>query len=45
MMSLHQVEIAKKLSDLVMCVKGKHVFKFGKPEDVLTKRISCELYN
>ncbi len=36
-MSLHHIETAKKISDLVMCVKGEHMFGFGKPEDMLTK--------
>lgn len=33
-MSLHELELAKKVSDMILCVNGKCVERFGKPEDV-----------
>ncbi|MDR1764562.1 MAG: ATP-binding cassette domain-containing protein [Lachnospiraceae bacterium] len=44
-LSLQQIEPARKISDLVMCVKGSCVFGLGKPQEVLTKENICRLYD
>lgn len=33
-MSLHELELAKRVSDRILCVKGEYVERFGKPEDI-----------
>ena len=43
-MSLHEIDLAQKISDKIICVKGDKIFRFGKPEDVFTQDIIRELY-
>ena len=43
-MSLHEIELAQKVSDKVMCVKGETITHYGQPEDVFTEPIIRELY-
>ena len=33
-MSLHELELAERVSDKVLCVKGKYVERFGTPEEI-----------
>ncbi|MBO5293501.1 MAG: ABC transporter ATP-binding protein [Lachnospiraceae bacterium] len=33
-MSLHELELAERISDRILCVKGEYVERFGKPEDI-----------
>ena len=33
-MSLHEIDLAMKISDRVLCVKGDHIPYFGTPEDI-----------
>lgn len=33
-MSLHELELAERISDKILCVKGEHVDRFGTPEEV-----------
>ena len=40
-MSLHEIDLAAKVSDLIMCVKGDTIAAFGEPDEVL-RRISIE---
>ena len=47
-MSLHELELAAKISDKILCVNGKYVERFGSPEQVFEAgyisklfRISC----
>ena len=35
-MSLHELELAERVSDKVLCVKGKYVERFGTPEEIFT---------
>ena len=42
-MSLHEIDLAQKISDKIICVKGDKIFHFGKPEDVFTEDIIREL--
>ena len=33
-MSLHEIDLAQKISDKIVCVKGDHISRFGAPETV-----------
>ncbi|HWQ74718.1 MAG TPA: ABC transporter ATP-binding protein [Syntrophomonas sp.] len=43
-MSLHELEMAQKISDLVMCVKGETIMHFGSPREIFQKELIGELY-
>lgn len=44
-MSLHELDLAQKVSDLVMCVKGEYVTRFGTPREIFQKELIGELYS
>lgn len=33
-MSIHELELAERVSDRILCVKGEYVERFGKPEEI-----------
>lgn len=35
-MSLHELELAERISDRILCVRGEYVERFGKPEEIFT---------
>lgn len=43
-MSLHQLDMAQKISDIVMCVKGEYITNFGTPQEIFTKELITDLY-
>ena len=43
-MSLHEIDLAQKISDKILCVKGDHVFHYGPPEDVFQEETIRALY-
>ena len=43
-LSLHEIDLAQKISDLVMCVKGETISHFGPPEEIFRREIINELY-
>lgn len=43
-MSLHEIDLAAKASDFLLCVRGETVMAFGPPEDVLCSRTVEQLY-
>lgn len=43
-MSLHEIDLAQKISDKVMCVKGETIEHFGTPEEIFKEEIIDELY-
>lgn len=43
-MSLHEIDLALKASDLILCVKGERIAAFGTPEEVLSEVSIEELY-
>lgn len=43
-MSLHELDMAQKISDFVMCVKGDRVFRYGTPNEIFTQELIEELY-
>lgn len=43
-MSLHELDMAQKVSDLVMCVKGEYITHFGSPREIFQRELISELY-
>lgn len=44
-LSLHEIDLAQKVADRVMCVKGETIASSGKPEEVLTAENIEALYD
>ena len=44
-MSLHELDMAQKVSDMVMCVHGETIFKYGTPEEIFSSKLIEELYS
>ncbi len=44
-MSIHELDLAQKVADYVLCVKDGKVFQYGKPEDIFKEEVIQELYN
>ena len=44
-LSLHEIDLAMKISDRILCIKGDHIFKEGAPEDVFHEEIIKRLYD
>lgn len=44
-MSLHELDMAQKISDYILCVKGDRIFRFGTPEQIFTRDTIRELYD
>lgn len=43
-LSLHELELAEKISDRILCVNGKSVERIGTPEEVMTDGYITQLY-
>lgn len=43
-MSLHELDLAQKVSDTVLCVHGEYIDRAGSPEEVFTSDYVRELY-
>lgn len=43
-MSLHELDLAERISDKMICIKGDKVDRFGTPEEVLTGGYISRLY-
>lgn len=43
-MSLHELDLAQKISDFVICVHGDRINRAGTPEEVFTSEYICSLY-
>lgn len=43
-MSLHELDLAQKISDIVVCVHGDTIARFGPPEEIFTSAYIQELY-
>ena len=43
-MSLHEIDLAQKVSDKIMCVHGDRISNFGTPEEIFREEIIGELY-
>lgn len=44
LMSLHELDLAQKISDYVVCVKGDRIDRQGTPEEIFTAGYMMELY-
>ena len=44
-MSLHELPLARKVSDYVMCIKGNGVVAAGPPDEIFTPEVINELYD
>ncbi len=44
-MSLHEVDIAQRISDRIACVKGDRIDRFGTPDEVFTEGYITELFD
>lgn len=44
-LSLHELDLAQKISDYVMCIRGDHVDRCGTPEEIFTDRYILDLYH
>ena len=44
-MSVHELDIAQKISDRILCLKGDTVDKFGTPDEVFTKDYIRSLFD
>ena len=45
LMSVHELDIAQKISDRILCLKGDTVDKFGTPEEVFTEEYIRDLFD
>lgn len=45
LMSLHEIDLASKVSDKIICVKGDSIYACGTPKEVITCDIISSLYN
>lgn len=44
-LSLHEIDLAQKISDMIMCVKGEVIEHFGTPDEIFKEDIIRELYD
>lgn len=44
LMSLHELDLAGRISDKIACVKGDRIDRFGTPEEIFTEGYIPELY-
>lgn len=44
-MSLHEIDLAEKVSDKIVCVKGDVISRFGTPEEIFRETHIHELYS
>lgn len=43
-MSLHEIDLAEKISDKIICVKGEAIFRYGPPEEIFEEGLIRDLY-
>lgn len=44
LMSLHELDLAQKLSDYIVCVNGEYIQRCGTPEEIFTSSYIARLY-
>ena len=44
-MSLHELDLAQKVSDTVACVRGDRIDRIGTPEEIFTSDYIAQLYH
>lgn len=45
LLSLHEIDLAEKISDLVLCVRGDTVWRYGPPQEIFRDDIIAQLYD
>lgn len=43
-MSLHELELAERVSDKILCVNGEYAERFGRPEEIFTRNYISKLF-
>ncbi len=43
-MSLHEIDLAERISDKIVCVKGEHIAGYGTPSEIFTDENISRLY-
>ena len=43
-MTLHEIDLAQKISDKIVCVSGDHITRYGTPQEVFKEDIIRDLY-
>ena len=43
-MSLHELDMAKRVSDHILCIDGRYVDRYGTPEEVFTDQYVSGLF-
>ena len=43
-MSLHEIDLAERISDKIVCVKGEHIAGYGTPAEIFTDENIARLY-
>ena len=44
-MSLHEIDLAQKVSDKIICVKGDRIYRYGPPEEIFEEKMIRNLYS
>ena len=44
LLSLHELELAQRVSDTVVCVAGDRIDRIGPPEEIFTRAYIAKLY-
>ncbi|MGI5939983.1 MAG: ABC transporter ATP-binding protein [Thermoleophilia bacterium] len=44
-MSMHELDLAQKISDVVMCVRGEFIEHYGSPKDIFKRELIHALYD
>ena len=45
LLSLHELDLARRISDTVICVAGERIDRIGTPEDIFTSDYIAQLYH
>ena len=43
-MSLHEIDLAQRISDKILCVREDHTFVWGTPQEIFKDDLLQELY-
>lgn len=44
-MSLHEIDLAQKVSDRIVCVKGDRIYRYGTPDEIFDEETIRNLYS
>ena len=44
-MSLHEIDLAERISDKIVCVKGDHISAYGTPDEIFSNETIASLYD